>query len=311
MKANHSQFVVVIPGVSPNGTEWDVWGNTINNKSLHQGRPTSSRVFWVFDGFLPAEAIYPLIRKVGDRRIPSDKTRSFDRHSRSPLSAIIFFGNSTILDLGSTGTPIHAKSESQSNAAMSLSVLLCDPQYQIQRANVTLSDGKLSANVFPTLPLIGNFPETAANALFSQALLETLGPEDQDPGRLVGSISMLLFTGGWNGTGPLHPFPLSVINDNMNRILKSAAKAYLSGYNSSLNSVSTTYALWNQTAAVQYQQLALVTSKSFFIVLLTLSVLTVAVLLALSAVIDIGGMELFNLQTLENVHIGMLHLLST
>lgn len=115
---------------------------------------------------------------------------------------------------------------------------------------------------------------------------------------------MLLFTGGFNGTKPLHPLPLSVINNNMNKVLKSAAKAYLSGYNSSVGSTAVSYSLWNQTATVQYQQLALVGSKTFFIVLLILAVLTAIVLMVLFSVIDIGKVQLFNLQTLEKVYIG-------
>ncbi len=228
------------------------------------------------------------MRSVGDGAIQFENASTFDTHSHSPLSAVIFSGNSTLLDLGSTGTSVHVTPAGRLNSTIPMSVLLCDPQYKIQRANVMLSSGKLSANVFPILPLIGNFPETAANALFSQALLETLGPEDEDPDRLLGSIAMLLFTGGYDGTGPLHPFPLPVINDNMNRILRSAAKAYISGYNSTYGKQVTSYALWNQTATVQYQQLALVASKSFFIGLLVLSALVVIALMVLSAVIDIG-----------------------
>lgn len=188
---------------------------------------------------------------------------------------------------------------------MSLSVLLCDPQFKIQRANITLSsDGKLSANVLPGFPLIGNFPETAANALFSQALMDTLRPEWEDPDRLLSPISMSLFTGGLNGTGPLQPFPLPVINDNMNRVLKSAAKAYLSGFNSSEDSRALSFSLWNQTATIQSQQLALVTSRPFFIGLLTLAALIVTVSVALSTTIDIGKMQLFNLETLDKIYAG-------
>ncbi len=190
---------------------------------------------------------------------------------------------------------------------MSLSVLLCDPQFKIQRANVTLSGGNLSAEIFPTLPLIGNFPETAANALFSQALLEALRPEEGDSEHLLSSISMLLFTGGLNGTGPLRPFPMPLINDNMNRILRSAAKAYLSGYNATSEDHVASYALWNQAAIVQYQQLSLVTSRPFFIGLLALAAVTVTVLMALTAVTDIGKIQLFNLETLQKIYTGMLH----
>lgn len=192
---------------------------------------------------------------------------------------------------------------------MSVSVLLCDPQYKLQRANVTLSNGKLSANVLPTLSLIGNFPEAAVGALFSQGIADALGPEEEDPDRLLSPISMLVFTGELNGTGPLRPFPLPVINDNMNQVLKPTAKAYLSGFNtSSTRPGLPSYAFWNQTATVQYQQLALFASRPFFIGLLALVAMTVIVLMVLFKVVDIGKVQLFNLQTLEKVYTGMWYL---
>lgn len=190
---------------------------------------------------------------------------------------------------------------------MSLNVLLCDPQYKIQTASITLSRGNLSANILPASPLLGNFPDAAAAALFSQALLGTLGLDQEDLDRTLDPISMFLFTGEFNGTGPLRPFTLPVINQNMNRVLKSAAKAYLSGYNSSFASPPS-YALFNQTAAVQYQPLALVTSRPFFIGLLAMVAIAVVILMMLLKIIDTGKVQLFNLQTLEEVYAGTLSL---
>ncbi len=43
--ANRSDLAVVIPGVSPNGTEWVVWGDGMDNHSLDEGMLTSSGIF--------------------------------------------------------------------------------------------------------------------------------------------------------------------------------------------------------------------------------------------------------------------------
>lgn len=191
---------------------------------------------------------------------------------------------------------------------MHLSVLLCDPQYKIQRANVTLSNGKLSASVLPALPLLGNFPEQTASALFSQALMNTLG--NMEPDRQLNPVSMLLFTGEFHGSGPLHPLPLPVINDNMNRVLRSAAKTYLSGYGSlgTQDPSLPSYKPRNQTATVQYQQIALVASRPFLIALLVLVAVTVVILAMLLKVVDIGNLQLFCLQTLKKVYMGIFYL---
>lgn len=159
-----------------------------------------------------------------------------------------------LMDLGSTGNSIHF-TPALGLETLSLNVLLCDPRYKVQRASVTLSSGKLSANTLPGLPLLGNFPEDVANELFSEALFSVVA-ENSLKGPPLTPISMSLFTGELNGTGPLRPLPLNVINENMNRALKSAAKAYLIEYNSSGVFSVPGYTPWKQTATVQYPQIA-------------------------------------------------------
>lgn len=112
---------------------------------------------------------------------------------------------------------------------MSFSVLLCDPQYKLE-GNVPLDNGKFSVYVLPALPLIRNFPEAAVRALFSGGTgrrHETRGRGSRPSIEPEAPISMLIFTKEFNRTAPLHPFPLPAINDNMNRVLRSAANAYL------------------------------------------------------------------------------------
>lgn len=167
-----------------------------------------------------------------------------------------------------------------------------------------MSNSQLSANILLDLPLIGNFPEGEATTLFSTALLEVLGPQEEDPNRLINPISMLLFTREFDGVEPLRPLPLPVINNNMNRVLKSAAKAYLSRWYINSDPTLPEYSLWNQTATVQYEQLALVVSRHFFIGLLALVAVTVVTLMVLLKVIGIRKVQLFNLQTLEKIYTG-------
>lgn len=218
-----------------------------------------------------------------------------------PLSAIIFSGNSTRMDLGSTGTSFRNQTPESETLYR---VLLCDPQYKTQRANVTLSNGQLSASILPDLPLIGNFPEAAATALFFQAFLGVFGPQEEDTSHFLDPISMFIFTGEFNETDPQPPLSLPVINTNMNRALKSAAKTSLSGYYIPDGSPVPEYSLWNQTATVQYHQLVFVVSRPFFIGLLALVAVAVVILMVLLKVIDLGKVQLFNLQTLEKIYTG-------
>lgn len=177
------------------------------------------------------------------------------------------------------------------------SVLLCDPHFMISKAEVTLQDGQLHANPVEQ-PLLGNFPESAANSLFSQAFLNAKFPR--------GSVVFPFTTGPENRQTLL---TLPEINDNMNRLIQSAAKAYTSGFtgfNGPQPETFPSYTYFNQTATVQSSEISLVSSQPFLVALWVLDGAIALILAILLCITNARKMRLFNLQTMETVYRGML-----
>lgn len=173
-----------------------------------------------------------------------------------------------------------------------------------------LSNGQLTAVVLQDSPLVGNIPERAANAIFSQGLLYALEPEAR-VALPINAVAMLTFmeAAKTNGHRPLRPLSLTQISENMNRIIKSAAKAYISGFKvddtDSTNPIPALlpdYVWLSQSAILQYRQLSVISNSPFFLALGVLDGVIVAILAILMMTVDTADMWLFSLQTLEKVY---------
>lgn len=232
------------------------------------------------------------------------------------FSAFIFVHDNlaNIYDLGSVTTWINtgdsgdmvedANTTIYFPSGFKAAVLLCDSQYTTQRAEVTLQDEQLNATLAEAPHLLGNFPDSAANSLFSQAFLNAFAPVLGD---FIGAVVANTFTTS-HGDGNLTLLSLPEINQNMNKAVQSAAKAYISGYTGfggSQLGVVPSYTSFNQTAAVQDQQISLVSSPPFVVGLWVLYAFMVLLLAALLLASNLRETQLFDLQTMETIYRGM------
>lgn len=216
----------------------------------------------------------------------------FDPRIHTNLSAIATSTNITKKDIEGTNGTITFQ---LGHVAV---VLLCEPQYTIQRAEVTLQGGQLNATLIES-PLLGNFPESAANSLFSRAFLNAFAPLD------VGNRPAMSTFIPDHGRQALLSLP--EINQNMNGVIQSAAKAYISGYtgtNGSRLDILPSYTSSNQSVAVQGQKISLVSGKTFLVALWGLDAVIVLILAILLCTINAKEMRLLSLQTMETIYRG-------
>ncbi|KAF9441455.1 hypothetical protein P691DRAFT_791325 [Macrolepiota fuliginosa MF-IS2] len=234
------------------------------------------------------------------------------------LSAFVFIADdgsdsdgTYVSPMDLVGTNTSGPYQGQSNFVSVASVLLCDPQFEIKKAWVMLSQGQLNATVLQNSSLIGNIPKSAAAAIFSQGLLNTLGSDFDDYG--VGTVAGLTFLENDtsdifpNATSQPRPFPLTEINQKMNQVIQSAAKAYISGYSTrhegeGPDGLDPNFFWINRTASVDYQQTSLVSSAPFLVALGVLDAGITITLLILVRSVNTASMQLFSLQTLESVY---------
>ncbi|KAF9440318.1 hypothetical protein P691DRAFT_767926 [Macrolepiota fuliginosa MF-IS2] len=178
------------------------------------------------------------------------------------------------------------------------SILFCDTQITIQRAQVVLSNGTLQATNFSNSSPFGNMEVDLVMDLFYQIHQILLGPSGvsgsftyrQLAGTVFLDILSLQFDGRWALSALLS---LSDINHNLAWVIQSTAKAVYS--NGCL-------ANYNLTASRQFQQTSLISSKQFTIALGVLDVIMVIVLMILVYIVNTTDMQLFSLQALEGIY---------
>ncbi|KAF9441209.1 hypothetical protein P691DRAFT_791888 [Macrolepiota fuliginosa MF-IS2] len=235
--------------------------------------------------------------------IPPTTGGSTQSNTTRTLSPFMFIGESGKMDFKGIN---YSTAPRQLGAGTVAAVLLCDPLFTIEKAQVTLSNGTLDATIIPNSSLVGNFPRGAANALFFQGLLHALAPDEVRVPTYGELASLVFLRDGVNPGTNVHPLPLSDINRNMSLALQSAAKVYLSGYRirmvgEDLDIVRDSV-MFNSTATVEYQRDSLVSSEPFFIALVILDILMAIILTILVCSVRTADLQLFTLQTLEGIY---------
>ncbi|KAJ3559853.1 hypothetical protein NP233_g11162 [Leucocoprinus birnbaumii] len=186
-----------------------------------------------------------------------------------------------------------------------ITTLICDPQLEISPATVTLQSGSLWADVHSGSPNVNNIPPEAANAVFSQSLLfATSTREAYGDQSLVNNIARLLFLTDPSfdyETAPAGIKPLSVdgISRQMDRVLLSSAKAYLSGYRpDSSNLTFPSFKMMNSSAEGEIQELVVAGSKPFLIALIVVVVVLIVLLIFLVSVVRTSQLQTFDLENI-------------
>lgn len=195
-----------------------------------------------------------------------------------------------------------------------VSALICDPRLQITPAMVTLLRGSLHAIAQPDFPVVGNIPPSTANLIFSEALIGATSSEDQNtllPGNFINNIARNLFlkdptlSKSFNqssGRVELKLLPISQINENMNVVMRSAAKSYLSGHKP--NAKNTLLSISEAVATegwVDIEELAMVGSRPFSITVLVLVSILAVLLTSLIVILRVDQMQPFDLGNVAKV----------
>lgn len=172
-------------------------------------------------------------------------------------------------------------------------------------ATVTISgDFQLQATPRSGRPVIKNISPDAANVVFSESLLIATSSTDSYTSP-INPISVILFLPSVpqpldEALSGLKPLSLDKINQNMNKMLMSSAKAYLSGYrvDRSEDPANPSFTMVDTHGTIEVQVLALTASRLFLIGLLVVF----GILVVFFGFIIIGG-QVNELQTfdLENI----------
>ncbi|KAF9440640.1 hypothetical protein P691DRAFT_715523 [Macrolepiota fuliginosa MF-IS2] len=277
---------------------------------------------WIFDGYRWTFYNNPL---GGDSNTPDPASaaasESPDPESGDepvlPLMSFIFFGSSTqlgnpllVLNLEDQPNTLLPKNTTGlgNDDPMIVTALVCDPQLKIVPATVTLTRGSLHATPH-TPPLINNILPGAANTTFSEGLLEATGSVDPTTNwAFVNTIARVLFLTDpslnyFDKPEGIKPLPLPQINQNMNKIMLSAAKAFLSGYKPTEDSnlTSLDFDTISTDATADEEQLALVGSKPFLIALGSVVGLLFALLATLTAIVKVEKLQTFDLESIAKI----------
>ncbi|KXN91447.1 hypothetical protein AN958_00709 [Leucoagaricus sp. SymC.cos] len=166
------------------------------------------------------------------------------------------------------------------------SVLVCDPQAKITGGRISISSGGTVSIIASGQPPIGNFPQSAANLILSNAFQVALVQlEPLELSNLVNNVASALFmanaSGDWNKAQNISPLDIPTLNENVDMFMSSAAKAFLDGYRKDGTSVSPTFDTNAVSGMGQEQRLALTTSKGLFITTIVVDAIALALLYAL------------------------------
>lgn len=189
---------------------------------------------------------------------------------------------------------------------MLVSILLCDPQFVLSPATITLTGSTLQAVAHPGDSVTKNIPPEAANVIFSQSLLDATSSVEAygDNGSQINAVARILFFPNRSfeygkkheGTKPL---PLHEINKQMNMVLQSSAKAFLSGYVPNLNNLTVpSFEMIDTNAIGEVQQPALVGNKSFLVALTAVIAVLIVLLFTLVALVRKDQLHPFDLENI-------------
>lgn len=205
----------------------------------------------------------------------------------NPLTGFIFGGTSSKIQVPSSSDAISHRSWDLDDlpalfppnitlGGYGVTALICDPQFQIRPATATLSRGSLSLSAFHAgPPVVNNILENAANLLFSTSLgvaASFSNAFNLGIGCVVANdISLMLFFP--NQSDSQAPLPIERINRNMNQMLLSSSKAFLSGFNGTSAGAEfrlPTFEMVDVDAIVEAESLGLGGSKPYLIALTVL-----------------------------------------
>jgi hypothetical protein len=233
---------------------------------------------------------------------------SDDRNPIGALSAFFFEGgNSTLnpMEMNLEDIPTVLISQGTDSILTHphlpylVSTLICDPQMHLAPATVTISDGfRLQAAVRSGPPVVKNIPVDAAKVVFSESLIVAVTSLDSYGDAI---LNILFLPDPFGVASFINPKPLSLdkINQNMNKMLMSSAKAYLSGYRSEGNDpTNSSFYMADTDATVEAQVLALTTSRPF---LISLSVISCILAVLLSFLVIGGRVSELRTFDLENI----------
>ncbi|KAJ3558692.1 hypothetical protein NP233_g11458 [Leucocoprinus birnbaumii] len=236
--------------------------------------------------------------------------------AESPLSAFIVAGSNTTLtnavDLNLEGLPtvlfsgkLDPSLDDPDIDNVLVTTLLCHPNFKLYPARVTVVGGSLQADIQPGPPVVGNIPQEAANAIFSQSLfyatttLEAWG----DTVATANNIARILifsdpsFESGPDNTTGTKPLSLDRINGQMNKLIRSSSKAYLSGYRPNVDNLTFPgHIMMESNAMGEFPQLVLVGSKPFLIALASVVATLIFLLIIIVATVEIDQLQAFDLE---------------
>ncbi|KAJ3572056.1 hypothetical protein NP233_g3342 [Leucocoprinus birnbaumii] len=239
--------------------------------------------------------------------------------SSTPLTAFLVAGSNTsvhdpqllplVLNMDNLPTEI-LNNTIGGNAT--IAALMCDPQLKLQPASIKLLQGSLEVvELHAELPLVGNIMPVAADRIFQLSLASVAAFNAQfgvlnEPS--VNDILSILLT---NGTGALTamgldrevtPLSLDKINSNLDALLMSSSKAYLSGYSGiANNSIFPSFQTIDTEAVGQLERLALGGSKPFLIALAALVGIIASFSLLIAVVVRHDQLRTFDLKNIFEV----------
>ncbi|KAJ3559852.1 hypothetical protein NP233_g11161 [Leucocoprinus birnbaumii] len=237
-----------------------------------------------------------------------------DEPTSSPQSGFIFVGSNTTLSnhvalnlesVPSFPFPGQANLTGNGTTTLLFTSLMCDPQLKISPATVILQSGALSANVHSGSPVVKNIPTEAANTLFAQSLLFAASAREAYTDQsFVNDIARILFL-----TDPsfehddkpagIKPLSTDDINRQMNRVLLSSVKAFLSGYQpNSDNLTFPSFAMINSDAIGEVEEFVLMGSKPFLIALAVVDGILIILLAILLSVVRVDQLQTFDLENI-------------
>lgn len=155
-----------------------------------------------------------------------------------------------------------------------ISLLTCDPNYNLTTSHVIASGSTLSVNSSEHLPPQNNLPGATAELILSSALLSVLSPLSPGPGMptLLSTTAARVFLdvhgqdinswiGRMNFTADI--LDLNAIQQNMNTVMVSASKAFLIKPSGQMGESFTGFETVKVPAIIKKPAILLVGSKSF------------------------------------------------
>lgn len=245
-----------------------------------------------------------------------DLTSAFSRDKLDPLVGMLFFANDTNpgISVNLSGLPTFTfLSDPRSLTETTATVLLCNLNLTIHTAEVTLFNNTLNAHILPSrTKLVSNInPNPFFQLQFLRDLYNSLlfffGDSQTLLSGLVNSITHFLFFCARNDRceDHLRPLPLTTINDNMNHLVRVAAKGILDGFNGTKPGINTALVRGFDTfmtdAFRQEEKMVLVASGPILLALIVFVVLIEVILLGFVLLVNPTPLKSFNLENVAQL----------